>query len=498
MKDELLYAIVEFDKDKLDDMLSSGRDINMVDKRWGTTPLYTAAAYGNADSIEYLLKKNANPEIKKEESQCSTTDTLSVILRNLKMRKTYTFGSYPLSVAAENGHADCVTLILAHRKCPIGEDLVDALEMAAMRGNHKVLKQLINDVSNIPILYLDRVLNTVAMSRSLVNNVSCIQELLECGARPNLSLSPKAKSLMCTAASRGDVDVVHLLIQYGESVNHQDLWHHLPLHSAAGMHTNVHFHKNICLSKARTVKVLLENGAYVDAKDNIGDTALLKAAQGIQLYAMQELIHFGCELNYTNNNQTALHWVAQHRNALMVQTLLDAGANCNVKNQHQVRVLCKILETTTCSDVDQWWNTTMVRNIILAGYDLHGLSIAVPDDNAILVGLLKGHLNVVKLLLVAGIDTWPLAQTNPIVYGVHDSIPDGFVVNLMKNADGPRSLQILTMRKVRQLFTAEMDKIKMLPLPKQLMKPLMLDINLDKEVYHTTLYKCCRLSLHQI
>ena len=81
------------------------------------------------------------------------------------------------------------------------------------------------------------------------------------------------------------------------------------------------------------VRLLLEKGANVNAKEDNGETALHEAAWGGHEAVVQLLLEKGANVNAKENNRekTALHPAAMRGHEVVVQLLLEKGADVNAK-----------------------------------------------------------------------------------------------------------------------------------------------------------------------
>ena len=83
---------------------------------------------------------------------------------------------------------------------------------------------------------------------------------------------------------------------------------------------------------SEVVKILLQNGADVNAKNLYGTTALMWSARKGYPEVAEILLQSGAEVNDTNNyGSTALLWAAKYGNIEMIEVLLNNGANVNAK-----------------------------------------------------------------------------------------------------------------------------------------------------------------------
>lgn len=127
---------------------------------------------------------------------------------------------------------------------------------------------------------------------------------------------------LLAAAEKGDINTVQSMLESGAEVNGYDLLRNTPLHQAA-----FYGHERICL-------LLIKKGAQVDALNEAGFSPLYLAVKAKQSAAVKTLATNGANVNakYGNSRTTALHMAASTGKIDVVETLLIAGADPNVKD----------------------------------------------------------------------------------------------------------------------------------------------------------------------
>uniref|UniRef100_UPI00387FB281 Transcription factor ETV6,DARPin n=1 Tax=synthetic construct TaxID=32630 RepID=UPI00387FB281 len=124
------------------------------------------------------------------------------------------------------------------------------------------------------------------------------------------------------AARAGQDDEVRILMANGADVNATDNDGYTPLHLAA---SNGHL---------EIVEVLLKNGADVNASDLTGITPLHAAAATGHLEIVEVLLKHGADVNaYDNDGHTPLHLAAKYGHLEIVEVLLKHGADVNAQDK---------------------------------------------------------------------------------------------------------------------------------------------------------------------
>jgi len=147
--------------------------------------------------------------------------------------------------------------------------------------------------------------------------------LSPCVARADISsaLNPFSNytNNIARAAEANDVGKVRALLSSGNNVNEVE---------EAGQRTGLHtasINGNI-----QIVAILLKAGARVDARDSLGNTPLIYAADHDRLEVAKLLLDVGAQIDAENKNgMTSLMIAAKDGEVEMVRTLLARGANPN-------------------------------------------------------------------------------------------------------------------------------------------------------------------------
>ena len=92
-------------------------------------------------------------------------------------------------------------------------------------------------------------------------------------------------------------------------------------------------HAAIAGGDSETVRILVEGGADVDARNNFGDPALHVAIDGENREMVRILVAAGADVDAKNSfGETALHRAILKGDSDLVRMLVDAGADVNITN----------------------------------------------------------------------------------------------------------------------------------------------------------------------
>ena len=151
----------------------------------------------------------------------------------------------------------------------------------------------------------------------------CLIILFACFAPFVAGQDPQTDAALRKAAQDGDIQTVKDLLAKGAYVNAKDDTGKTALLWVAPAHDN-----------PEMVKVLIAKGADVNAKDNDGETALMIAASQSNPGILTELIEAGADINAQNNSgRTALMAAGFRANVEEIKLLLAKGADLKLKDK---------------------------------------------------------------------------------------------------------------------------------------------------------------------
>lgn len=272
-------------------------------------PIFAAAGKGNLELVKLLLEHNANP------AAFSTQHA----------------GCCGLHIAAEKNYVDVVEVLLDARvdvNIRSEKQKLTPLISAACCGSLEAVKLLIRAGADIDAQSSTG--NTALMLAIDRGKIEVAVALIEAGA--NLEIKgQKGWTALHNAASGGDKgykEVAEALLKAGASVDALSETMLTPLHEAAGK------------SLVDLVKLLVDAGANVNARDKFSNTPLRMCASNAQSFAtldtfkktVQILIDAGADINAgTTINTTSLHSVVKWGNLDAVNFMLERGANPNIR-----------------------------------------------------------------------------------------------------------------------------------------------------------------------
>jgi uncharacterized protein len=187
------------------------------------------------------------------------------------------------------------------------------------------------------------------------HDILAINAFLDAGINPNVQDAVDGRTALISAAARGDLEVVKLLLSRHANLNVKDKRGYTALsHAIEAMYEDV---ADVLLSqpdldpnsrglngstalityvwrdRKDAVQKLLDHGADVNAQDADGDTALHGVAQTGNVEVLKMLLAKGANTN-TKNRQggTPLMWAAAYGNVQIARSLLDHGADPLIKD----------------------------------------------------------------------------------------------------------------------------------------------------------------------
>jgi ankyrin repeat protein len=270
-------------------LIDMGAEVNAKDNV-GYTPLHEAVRDGHQEFADLMLKNGADTSI---------TDNNN---------------STPLQTAIYFGFPDIANLLVSRGA------KVD-IYIAAGLGMADQVKKMLDegvDYQKEQREYLDR---------QLANGPQIFGIGHPIHKAPGSYLTIHNVSPLHWAARGGSAEVVSLLVSRGESVSLQDSNGETPLFWA------------VASGKVKAAETLLKNGANVNATNAFGSTPLLTSARDTESpELMKLLIQAGAGVNARDSQgENALHKLAwfgyPQSNVETAQLLLDAGADITARNK---------------------------------------------------------------------------------------------------------------------------------------------------------------------
>ena len=258
-KSALMYAIISSsDIEVVKFLIDNGANVNLKSND-GETALMNAYIRGNKELVELLINSGADANL----------------ISNLKDN----YGRAKLMEASEIGNKEAVELLI---KSGVGVNEVDdngksALMYACEKhiissSDIEVVKFLIDNGANVNLKSNDG--ETALMNAYIRGNKELVELLINSGADVNLidfNLKDNyGRTKLMEASKIGNKEAVELLINAGARVNEIDNDGNTALFYACRLRDYTIFDKK-CL---KLVKFLIDNGANVNIKNNVGQTPL--------------------------------------------------------------------------------------------------------------------------------------------------------------------------------------------------------------------------------
>uniref|UniRef100_A0AAT9UQM9 Ankyrin repeat containing protein n=1 Tax=Apapanepox virus TaxID=3049969 RepID=A0AAT9UQM9_9POXV len=297
----LNYYDVLYDKIS-DDMYKIFVDFNVdlnIQTRNSETPLHYAIKHKKIDLIKILLDNSIKIEkssfshkqylIKALNTNCSNDIITLLIKHGVSINEQDDLGKTPLHHSVINRRKDVIKILLnMGADINVIDDCIGSpLHYAVSRNDIDTTKILLERGANVNIVndHIDTVLNTAVASK----NKTIVNLLLKYGA--DTKLAGLDKYVIHIAIEMKDINILNAVLLYGCDVNVYHPKGFTPLYMAVNY------------IKIEFVKLLLEHGAYVNAKTKLsGNTPLHKAMFSNSIDNIKLLLSYGADYNSLNNH----------------------------------------------------------------------------------------------------------------------------------------------------------------------------------------------------
>jgi ankyrin repeat protein len=237
-----------------------------------------------------------------------------------------------------------------------------------------------------------------------------VKEALEEGAKVN-TVDDEGYTPLVLACGRGDLEMVELLIEHGAKLNHMSHGNNVLTVAAASGQRHVYEYLRPLVSakiRATASDADLSEGEMLRARrdDPRVDEFVMAAARG-KLDEIKSALEDGANPNVFNSNgQTALQYAAYYGHLPVVEALLTAGADIDIRTEEKgVGIGMTALSFIAGSGYTRG-HEAIIQTLVAAGADIDAqtgqgttpLMLAASSGVA-------GFPQAVKALLEAGADT---------------------------------------------------------------------------------------------
>lgn len=321
LKREFMWAAKTGDAAAVKNLLQKGispnlntSDLRGVAGRKGVPAIFFAALSADGETVKTLIEAGVNVRSKDEPYR-------SILLTYLLADPFYwhKFKTDEERKQILRRYEDGVEILLkAGADFSVLEyDVRPPIMIAALKGYTRAVKLLLDkgfsvngkDSQGVPLLAYA----ADGDYDGKISKIETVNFLLESGADP----SAACDSALGNASYRGDLEVMQALLKNGAKVNLPDCVS--PLYRAVGG------------QKTAAARLLIESGADINISYN-DENLLMLAVKGRDLETVKMLLEKGFAVNARNKDgATALMFVEPDRNGLeIMKTLLQAGADPNL------------------------------------------------------------------------------------------------------------------------------------------------------------------------
>ncbi|CAG0895051.1 unnamed protein product [Cyprideis torosa] len=388
-------------------LIQKGAEVN-TKNTLGETPLYFATRNNRHSVVEVLLAHGADPNIANHNKEsplhhAQATETAKLLLEyKAKVDQRSLDKRTPLFQAIFNGAHSVVEVLLAHEADP---NIIDSLGRSSLHWTASAETAELLIMKGAAVNPKDKFGETPLFVATQNDHHSIIEVLLAHGADPNITDSSETSPLHIVKSA----EIAQLLIEKNADVNARDRNNETPLFIAAiknrhpvieallagGADPNIaNIYKGYPLHMAKsaeTAHLLIEKGADVNAKAEVGKTPLFIATDRDRHSVVEVLLAHGADPNIANKYQrTPLH---EAKSAETAELLMQKGADVNAKDD----------DGGTPLFVASQRDRPSVSEVLLA----HGADPNITDKTGrspLSVATHEGHHSVAEVLLIHGAD----------------------------------------------------------------------------------------------
>jgi len=318
-------------------LLEHGADVGARDNK-DSTPLHLASQHGNVEIARILLEHGAVVDARDDKdstllhlaSQRGSVKIAGVLLEHgADVHALDANHSTPLHFASETGKAEAARLLLEHGADvhALNNNHSTPLHFISQHGDDGAARVLLEHGAVVDAL--DDKDSTALHVASQCGNAKVARVLLEHGANTHVqNKEDQTPQHLLLAVLRNtspfDIDTIRFFLERGADVDSDavDDNHSTLLHRAS-------YHGNV-----EAAQLLLERGANINARNQVGQTPLHQVLNGSESQlTIQLLLKHGADVDALDiAKSTPLHLASQYGSAKATQLLLEHGASVHLQN----------------------------------------------------------------------------------------------------------------------------------------------------------------------
>ena len=299
-------------------LIRGGNEINAIDA-WGRTATHYAVSMNNQEALKLLLDHGADANLADNDGN-TPLDMWPVHENKEMLALLHAAGAKPLDLwqaAANNDRLSAERLLTAGADAKAENAAGNtAFDVAVESGHDALAAILLKAVAGIN--GRDEKSWTPLHWAIVADDWDLVRELIEAGA--DISLGSQQDALEIAKLMNSETKLIEVFID------------------AKGVDAIVRDGRTVLIYAAwngstEVVKLLIDNGADLNHKNNFGGTALIYAAYKGDTELVKLLIDSGADQNIKDRyGQTALMLAVGNEHTETVELLIDNGADPNIKN----------------------------------------------------------------------------------------------------------------------------------------------------------------------